>query len=180
MNAKYMIKLFESNRTGLIIKLIKDNTHKWSIKNFQDIFNITYKITNYDTWFNIFYYIIEIFYKNNNIAIVKSFVFVNINYNAIKHILKKVKDENEKLNYYVISFKRGCQCDNLDMIKYIVNCKHIIHDYASIYINDLNHALNNKHYDIVKYVMANVDSYLTLIPTDKKSQLYSEMLLINL
>lgn len=181
MDVKFIVKLFECNRTGLIIKLIKDNIHKWSIKDFQYIFDNTfcgtydtaeqckymYSKVHFDSLFNIFYYMTKYFYKSDTLYVfdersINSHSFKFKCNNIIKYILIK--------NPYVRSgcyFTLSCCNGNVEAIKNIMTNKYIEESrciiksmYYKVGLRDLyqNHIL-----DIMIYVLNNINLHPSFI-----------------
>lgn len=56
-NREYIINLMKKRRSGLIIKLIKDNVYMWSLRNVIDLFKLSLERETLS--YEIFYYIIE-------------------------------------------------------------------------------------------------------------------------
>lgn len=181
-----MIKLLQSNRIGQIIKNIKDNTHKWSINDFQRILDIIIRFRNDNIRFNILYYLLECFYKRDSLSFLDktnmimtslSTLIMYKNNKTIKYILnRKISSNVIRMSYYIILFKYGCPYENIDIIKSVIHNRRIVCAYMLTYTSTFYNTTNK---NIIKYILSNLNSYPFFIPTDKKSSFYSEMLLIN-
>lgn len=92
MNKKYIDELFKHNKTGTLLKLIKDNVHNWSIDDFHHVL-----LKSHNNCGIIHEYLINMFQKRNVFGIEK---IVYILYDRIKINTMSILSQNI-LKYYI-------------------------------------------------------------------------------
>jgi hypothetical protein len=132
MNRSYIDKLINKNRIGILIKLIKVNAHKWSINNFQYIFEQCIEHKLYD----IFHFMMDYFIRSNCISFY----------------------DNRKYVYYVNIFVWICKNGHIDMVKYLLSNKVTKkYPYIDLCADDnrgLRSACWNENVNMVKYLLS--------------------------
>lgn len=90
MNYYYVERLIDCKRVGKLIKLIKDNEFNWSISDYKYLFSIVMS----DDYYDIFYFLMEIFNKR-----------------------KLIENKISMDNIYKI-----CNGDNIKIVKHLFSC----------------------------------------------------------
>jgi hypothetical protein len=132
MNHPYIDELITENRTGILIKLIKVNVYKWSVDDFQYIFEqcIEHKL------YHIFYFMMDYFVGSDCISFY---------------------DNKEFMDYDNI-FVWSCSYGHTDIAKYLLSDE-ITNKYPDIdpCADDnegIMFACLNDHIDMVKYLLS--------------------------
>lgn len=132
MNYKYILALLKKNRTGKVIKILKDNIFNWSVSDYVKIFSeISGDIySNNKMYFDIFYFMME-----------------NINIDKRKHIHSYFL-----IFRYYSQYKCIWKQDHIAM-RYMLKIANIPTELAMI--ETLTHIiLKNKNYDVLKYCVS--------------------------
>jgi hypothetical protein len=180
INKDYIIKLLEKNKIGLLIKIMNENIHKWSMDDFLFVFNYTFLDNDYncidfdqhiennkdnDPWFSVTYYMIECFRSSIKFKV----PIIKISYHVIEALIKNRYNKIIKYlfrmypNYwYHTFFKQSCMYDNIEVNKLIMNVS-CIKDNDTFCRDSLLGAYKNKNMNVVKYTLLNVNLYPFLV-----------------
>jgi Fe-S-cluster formation regulator IscX/YfhJ len=132
MNHPYIDELINRNKIGKLIQLIKVNAHKWSINNFQYIFEqcIEHKL------YHIFYFMMDHFIRSDCISFY----------------------DNGKYMYHDNIFTWACRYGHVDMVKYLLS-EEVTEKYPDIdpcaqNNQGLKSACGYGYIDMVKYLIS--------------------------
>lgn len=136
MNYKYILELLKRNRTGKVIKILKDNVFDWSVRDYVTLFSeISGDIySNGKMYFDIFYFMME-----------------NMNINKRTHIRDYFLGFGYNTQYRCIW--RQKQKQNHDVTRYMLKIVNVPTELALI--KTLTYIiLKNKNYDVLKYCVS--------------------------
>lgn len=140
MNKKYIDVLFKYNKTGTIIKLIKDNVHNWSIDDFHYVY-----FKSHNCYGIIYEYLINMFQKRNNFENNK---IIYLSFDRVRSS-SMARISSNILKYYIYRYSNTNIMDK---------------NIRSILCNIIYHGIRYK-YDNKKYILENY-LYLRLLCND--------------